>query len=269
MKRLMMAYLLVAGLGMTGAAVFAADPEMARPAPVKPVSVKIDAKQMQALGIQLAALQRQTDAVLASFPAQVVVPPDREQIISSPVAGLVLQVLVQPNQAVRAGAPLVRLAGLGALVQLLQTATPRWRSKPRVNKRSTRHVHNGSTEAQAALREVPLPESSRAALWRHTRGGDQSRGGFRQWKTPGAACGAGRGGEHCRSSPASAWKRPALYCIWRRPPSYGWRFKSPPPTRRTGSREPNSNCRGATSRRVLSALAPRSPPAAKRWRYVR
>ena len=267
MKRLMMAYLLVAGLGMTGAAVFAADPEMARPAPVKPVSVKIDAKQMQALGIQLAALQRQTDAVLASFPAQVVVPPDREQIISSPVAGLVLQVLVQPNQAVRAGAPLVRLAGLGALVQLLQTATPRWRSKPRVNKRSTRHVHNGSTEAQAALREVPLPESSRAALWRHTRGGDQSRGGFRQWKTPGAACGAGRGGEHCgQARPARGSGQP--FCIGADRQA-GWRFKSPPPTRRTFNREPNSNCRGATSRRVLSALAPRSPPAAKRWRYVR
>lgn len=121
MKRLMIACLLVVGLGMTGAMVFAADPEMARPA-----RVKIDAKQMQALGIQLAVLQRQTDAVLASFPAQVMVPPNREQIISSPVAGLVLQVLVQPNQTVRLGAPLVRLAGpeWGALqLQLLQTAT--------------------------------------------------------------------------------------------------------------------------------------------------
>ncbi|MBI5751514.1 MAG: efflux RND transporter periplasmic adaptor subunit [Hydrogenophilales bacterium] len=93
---------------------------------MKPVNVKIDAKQMQALGIQVSVLQRQTDAVLASFPAQVMAPPNSEQIISSPVAGLVLQVLVQPNQAVRRGAPLLRLAGpdWGALqLQLLQTAT--------------------------------------------------------------------------------------------------------------------------------------------------
>ncbi len=173
MKRLMMAYLLVAGLGMTGAAVFAADPEMARPAPVKPVSVKIDAKQMQALGIQLAALQRQTDAVLASFPAQVVVPPDREQIISSPVAGLVLQVLVQPNQAVRAGAPLVRLAGpdWGALqLQLLQTATRATLARQAAQREQSlfdegiipqRRVQ----EAQAALQESAAAlNQARAAL---------------------------------------------------------------------------------------------------------
>ena len=121
MKRLTMTSLLFVGLSMTGATVFAARPEMARAA-----LVKINAKQIQALGIQLAVLQRQTDAVLASFPAQVIVPPNSEQIISSPVAGLVLQVLVQPNQAVRRGAPLVRIAGpeWGQLqLQLLQTAT--------------------------------------------------------------------------------------------------------------------------------------------------
>ena len=121
MKRLTMAYLLFVGLGMTGTAIFAAGAEMARAA-----LVKINPKQMQVLGIQVAVVQRQIDAVLANFPAQVIVPPNSEQIISSPVAGLVLQVLVQPNQALRRGAPLVRLAGpdWGALqLQLLQTAT--------------------------------------------------------------------------------------------------------------------------------------------------
>ena len=119
MKRFTQACLLVVGLGMASSVVCAA--EIARPA-----RVRIDAKQMQVLGIQAAALQRQTDAVLASFPAQVVVPPDQEQIISAPVAGLVVQVLVQPNQAVRLGAPLIRIAGpeWGQLqLQLLQTTT--------------------------------------------------------------------------------------------------------------------------------------------------
>lgn len=72
---------------MVSSAVFAAGAaQMARPA-----LVRIDAKQMQALGIQAAALQRETAPVLASFPAQVVVPPEREQIVSAPVAGLAYQ----------------------------------------------------------------------------------------------------------------------------------------------------------------------------------
>ncbi|MHB1231921.1 MAG: efflux RND transporter periplasmic adaptor subunit [Burkholderiales bacterium] len=120
MKRITLARLSIMGLCMANPAIFAAD-ILPPPAPVR-----INTQQMQALGIRLAALQRQTDAVLASFPAQVVVPPNREQIISSPVAGLVLQVLVQPNQMVQRGAPLVRIAGpeWGVLqLQLLQTAT--------------------------------------------------------------------------------------------------------------------------------------------------
>ncbi|MEK6664681.1 MAG: efflux RND transporter periplasmic adaptor subunit [Pseudomonadota bacterium] len=168
MKRMTKACLLVVGLGVTSAAAFAADPEMARPA-----SVKIDAKQMQALGIQVAVLQRQTDAVLASFPAQVMVPPNSEQIISSPVAGLVLQVLVQPNQAVRRGAPLVRLAGpdWGALqLQLLQTATRATLARQAAQREQSlfdegiipqRRVQ----EAQAALQESTAAlNQARAAL---------------------------------------------------------------------------------------------------------
>lgn len=173
MKQLMMACLLFAGLGVTGTATFAAEPDRARPAQVKPVSVKINAKQMQALGIQVAALQRQTDTVLAAFPAQVVVPPEREQIISSPVAGLVLQVLVQPNQAVRAGAPLLRLAGpdWGALqLQLLQAAT-RGTLARQVAQREQSLFDEGIIpqrrvqEAQAALQESAAALSqARAAL---------------------------------------------------------------------------------------------------------
>lgn len=83
-------------------------------------------KQIQALGIQTAPLQNQADAVRASFPAQVIVPPNAEQIISSPVAGLVTQLLVQQNQSVRAGAPLLRIASpeFGQMqLQLLQAAS--------------------------------------------------------------------------------------------------------------------------------------------------
>jgi len=79
--------------------------------------------QMQALGIQTMVLQSGTDSITANFPAQVIVPPKAEQIISSPVAGLIAQLLVQQNQVVRSGTPLVRIASpeLGQLqLQLLQ-----------------------------------------------------------------------------------------------------------------------------------------------------
>jgi multidrug efflux pump subunit AcrA (membrane-fusion protein) len=81
--------------------------------------------QIQALGIQTVPLQSQAGAVKASFPAQVVVPPTAEQVVSSPVAGLVVQLLVQQNQGVRSGTPLVRIASpeLGQLqLQLLQAS---------------------------------------------------------------------------------------------------------------------------------------------------
>lgn len=168
MKRLTLLGLILMAWGMTSAALFAADAEMARPA-----QLKIDAKQMQMLGIQVTTLQRQTEAVLASFPAQVMVPPNREQIISSPVAALVLQVLVQPNQSVRAGAPLLRLAGpeWGALqLQLLQTASRATLAKQAARREQSlfdegiipqRRVH----EAQAALQESAAAlNQARAAL---------------------------------------------------------------------------------------------------------
>ncbi len=82
--------------------------------------------QVQALGIQTAPLQSQAESVRTSFPAQVVIPPNAEQVISSPVTGLISQLLVQPNQMVRVGTPLVRIASpeLGQLqLQLLQSNT--------------------------------------------------------------------------------------------------------------------------------------------------
>ena len=58
-----------------------------------------------------------------SYPAQVVLPPNAEQVISSTVTGLITQLLVLPNQVVRVGTPLIRIASseLGQLqLQLIQ-----------------------------------------------------------------------------------------------------------------------------------------------------
>lgn len=89
----------------------------------RPGRFAVAKSQIQALGIQTAPLQSQTGSVKASFPAQVVVPPNREQIVSAPLAGLAVQLFVQQNQVVKQGTPLLRLVSpeLGQLqLQLLQ-----------------------------------------------------------------------------------------------------------------------------------------------------
>ena len=91
----------------------------------RPAKFAVASSQLQALGIQTAPLQTQVESVRTSYPAQVVIPPNAEQVISSPVAGLISQLLVQPNQMVRAGEPLLRLVSpeLGQLqLQLLQAS---------------------------------------------------------------------------------------------------------------------------------------------------
>jgi cobalt-zinc-cadmium efflux system membrane fusion protein len=89
----------------------------------RPLKFTVPANQIQSLGIQIEPLQNQNDSIKVHFPAEVVVPATAKQIVSSPVAGLVAQLLVQQNQAVQSGTPLVRIASpeLGQLqLQLLQ-----------------------------------------------------------------------------------------------------------------------------------------------------
>ncbi len=94
----------------------------------RPAKFAVASAQVQALGIQTAPLksQSQAESVRASYPAQVVIPPNAEQVISSPVNGLISQMLVQTNDVVRAGAPLVRIASAEfgqQQLQLLQANT--------------------------------------------------------------------------------------------------------------------------------------------------
>ena len=129
--------------------------------------------QIQALGIQIVPLQSQAGAVKASFPAQVVVPPTAEQVVSSPVAGLVAQLLVQQNQVVRSGDPLVRLVSpeLGQLqLQLLQ-ATARATLTRQATRREQALFDEGIIpqrrvqEAQAGLKEAEAAlNQAKAAL---------------------------------------------------------------------------------------------------------
>lgn len=66
--------------------------------------------QMRTLGIELVALSQPSNGVGASFPAQVILPPQQETIVTAPLAGLVSQILVQENQQVAKGTPLLVLS---------------------------------------------------------------------------------------------------------------------------------------------------------------
>ena len=83
----------------------------------------IPQSQIKAFGIQVIPLESKNGELKASFPAEVVIPPNAEQIVSSPVTGMVAEILVLQNQVVSKRAPLMKIASpeLGQLqLQLLQ-----------------------------------------------------------------------------------------------------------------------------------------------------
>ncbi len=135
----------------------------------RPARFAVPNGQIQALGITTVPLQSQAESVRASFPAQVVVPPNAEQVISSPVAGLVSQLLVQQNQVVRRGAPLVRIASpeFGQLqLQLLQSSSRATLARQAAQReqqlfdegiipqRRVQEAQAGLKEAEAALKQA-------------------------------------------------------------------------------------------------------------------
>lgn len=94
----------------------------------RPKSFSITDQQIKALGIQLVRLDQQSEALAVQYPAQITVPPDREQIISSPLAGMVSQILVRHNETVKQGAPLLRVVSpdFSQLQMQLMTANAKY-----------------------------------------------------------------------------------------------------------------------------------------------
>jgi RND family efflux transporter MFP subunit len=124
----------------------------------------VASSQVKALGIQTAPLQKlpnqsQAETVRSRYPAQVVLPPNAEQVIASPVNGLIAQLWVKTNDSVRAGAPLVRIASaeFGQQQLLLLQASTRANLAAQANQREQALFAEGLiaqrrvNEAQAAL----------------------------------------------------------------------------------------------------------------------
>lgn len=71
----------------------------------------VSTAQMQALGVTLLPLEKPSAINGLAYPAQVVLPPSGEQLVSAPFAGRVEELLVDEQQAVKAGQALLRLSG--------------------------------------------------------------------------------------------------------------------------------------------------------------
>ncbi len=79
--------------------------------------------QLQAMGIQTSVLQKNAEPVVLNLPAQVLIPANGEQIVSSPITGLLSQLFIQTNQALKQGAPVAKIISteLGTLqLQFMQ-----------------------------------------------------------------------------------------------------------------------------------------------------
>jgi len=69
----------------------------------------VSSAQMKTLGVTLLKLEQPGAIAGMAYAAKVMLPPGQEQVVSAPVAGVVDQLLVGEQQAVKAGQPLLRL----------------------------------------------------------------------------------------------------------------------------------------------------------------
>lgn len=69
----------------------------------------VSAAQMKTLGVTLLKLEQPAAIAGMAYAAKVMLPPGQEQVVSAPVAGVVDQLLVAEQQAVKAGQALLRL----------------------------------------------------------------------------------------------------------------------------------------------------------------
>ena len=131
-------------------------------APVPAPEFAVAPAQLQALGVGLQKLAATAPAVGAPAPARVTLPAALDTLVSAPVDGVVTQVLVNAQDAVRAGQPLLRLASpaLGEMQLRLMEAGSRLQLARQTLERERRLFDEGIVperrvqEAQAAQRSA-------------------------------------------------------------------------------------------------------------------
>lgn len=124
--------------------------------------LSVSAEQIQAMGIRTASVQTNPDSVKMRYPAQVTVPPGAEQIVTTPVQALVVQLLVSEFQPVAKGDPLAKLSSpaMSELQLSLLQASARASLARQAYKREKTLFDEGiipqrrAQEADAALKEA-------------------------------------------------------------------------------------------------------------------
>jgi len=128
----------------------------------RPAAFSVPDDQISTLGISLMPLSSASPQVKSAYPAKVVMPPNADRVISSPVSGLLTQILALPGQAVEEGTPLLTIASseYGQL-QLDMIQTSARTSLARQNFQRERSLYAEGIipqrrvqEANAALREA-------------------------------------------------------------------------------------------------------------------
>lgn len=149
----------LAGAGMTSSAI------AAEPSP----EFAVTPAQMQALGVSLRRLDQPTELAGLPSPARVTLPPGQDVVVSAPLDGVIDRLLVNPQDPVKAGQPLLRMAspGYGELQLRLMEADSRARlarqtlererqlfSEGIIPERRMQEAQAGLSSADAAVRQA-------------------------------------------------------------------------------------------------------------------
>ena len=154
---------------------------LAPAAPAAPApEFAVTAAQMQALGVSLRRLEAPSAAVGAPAPARVTLPPELDVLVSAPVDGVVTALLVSPQDAVKPGQPLLRLASpaFGEMQLRLMEAATRLQLARQTLERERRLFDEGIVperrvqEAQAAQRNAEAAQRQAEAALRLAGAGD-------------------------------------------------------------------------------------------------
>jgi len=128
---------------------------------------KVSPQQIQNLGVRLLPLAPSPAGALSvSYPARVVLSPDQEQVVSSPLAALVTQVQVQDGQPVKAGQPVVTLQSpeLSALQLALVQSASRARLAAAAWQREKELFDTGITPQRRLLEADAAKQEAQAGL---------------------------------------------------------------------------------------------------------
>lgn len=140
--------------------------------------------QLQALGVGLRKLAEPTASVGAPAPARVTLPPELDVLVSAPVDGVVTAVLVSPQDVVKPGQPLLRLASpaFGEMQLRLMEAGTRLQLARQTLDRERRLFDEGIVperrvqEAQAAQRSAEATQRQAEAALRLAGASEQLLG---------------------------------------------------------------------------------------------